>query len=156
MRRSPLIANLPLNTVAGRAKAGPELYALHPCAYPSPYKPTNNKQTNNQRPLRPRDYRFPMGHPLHRLYKVPVITPDVKDEQQLSLDSELGASSKETIAKKEKKKRNKCPSRRRKERIFYAKRAAAKARSKITRRAAWEAKQQGNQSTGKLSSATGI
>ena len=109
MRRSPLIANLPLNTVAGRAKAGPELYALHPCAYPSPYKPTNNKQTNNQRPLRPRDYRFPMGHPLHRLYKVPVITPDVKDEQQLSLDSELGASSKETIAKKREEKEKQVP-----------------------------------------------
>jgi hypothetical protein len=118
------------------APSGSDLYNLHPCAYISNYGPTNNKQTKNQRALRPRDFRFPEGHPLHPKYTISEASlKEMKIKAQKRIEKKASKLKKSNKLKKS-------SSRVKKEKLWYVIRS--KVRAKKT--AAFQAKKM--QSTG--------
>lgn len=122
--------------------SGTELYALHPCAYPSPYPPTNGKQTNNKRAFRARDYRFPEGHIYHPHYKRP---PPLSEEEQDAVIAK--AETKKLKKLKSKERVKKSPLRKKKMRIYYSICAKAKVKKDAEKKSKYLMKKQSSSST---------
>ena len=114
--------DLGVKVKAGTAPtSGADIYALHPCADPSPYPPTNGKQTNNKRAFRARDYRFPEGHIYHPHYKRP---PPLSKEDQAAVNAK--AVTKKLKKLKSKERLKKSPLRKKKMKIYFSISAKAK------------------------------